>query len=78
VDEGELHVWVRDDGAGLPANFSVIDHSGTGLRNTRMRLQRLYNGAAHFQLEPADGGGTVAHIRLPAHTGPVTHPQAYQ
>ena len=78
VDEGELHVWVRDDGAGLPADFSVTDHAGTGLRNTRMRLQRLYNGAAHFQLEPADGGGTVVHIRLPAHTGSVTHLQAFQ
>ena len=46
VNNGELHVWVRDDGAGLPADFSVTDHAGTGLRNTSMRLQRLYDGNA--------------------------------
>ena len=69
VSNGELHVWVRDDGAGLPADFSVTDHAGTGLRNTSMRLQRLYDGNAQLRLEPADGGGTVAHIRLPAQTG---------
>ena len=69
VNNGELHVWVRDDGAGLPADFSVTDHAGTGLRNTSMRLQRLYDGNAQLRLEPAEGGGTVAHIRLPAQTG---------
>jgi sensor histidine kinase YesM len=75
VDDGELHVWVRDDGAGLPDDFSVNEHAGTGLRNTRLRLQRIYEGAAELDLQPAAGGGTVAHIRLPAHTG-VFHRQA--
>jgi sensor histidine kinase YesM len=70
VDGGDLHVWVRDDGAGLPPDFNVTDHAGTGLRNTQMRLQRLYNGSAQLQLESADGGGTIAHIRLPAKAGP--------
>jgi sensor histidine kinase YesM len=76
VDAGELHVRVRDNGAGLPANFSVDDHAGTGLRNTRLRLQRIYDGAARLDLEPADGGGTIVHIRLPAHTGVFQRPQA--
>ena len=76
VDEGELHVRVRDNGAGLPANFSVDDHAGTGLRNTRLRLQRIYDGAARLDLEPADGGGTVVHVRLPAHVGAFHRPQA--
>jgi two-component sensor histidine kinase len=75
VDGGDLHLWVRDDGAGLPADFNVIDHAGTGLRNTQMRLQRLYNGDAQLQLEPADGGGTIAHIRLPAQPGPFLRAQ---
>jgi signal transduction histidine kinase len=75
VDAGELHVRVRDNGAGLPANFSVEDHAGTGLRNTRLRLQRIYDGAARLDLEPADGGGTIAHVRLPAHIGTSQRPQ---
>jgi sensor histidine kinase YesM len=66
VNGGELHVWVRDDGAGLPADFSVIEHAGTGLRNTQLRLERLYDGVAALELERANGGGTIAHIRLPA------------
>ena len=65
VDGSELHVWVRDDGVGLPPDFNLTNHAGTGLRNARQRLQRLYNGAAQLRLEPAEGGGTVAHIRLP-------------
>lgn len=74
VDEGELHVWVRDDGVGLPVDFSVTEHAGTGLRNTRLRLQRIYDGAAELELQPATGGGTIAHIRLPAHTGAFHRP----
>jgi LytS/YehU family sensor histidine kinase len=68
VDGGQLHLSVRDDGAGLPPGFNLAEHAGTGLGNARMRLQRLYNGAAQIQLERADDGGTIAHIRLPMQT----------
>jgi hypothetical protein len=68
IDDGQLHVLVRDDGAGLPAGFNLAAHAGTGLGNARLRLQRLYNGAANLQLERADDGGTIAHIRLPLDT----------
>jgi hypothetical protein len=62
---GHLHLSVRDDGAGLPANFNIAEHAGTGLGNARLRLQRLYDGAARLDLKPADDGGTIAHITLP-------------
>jgi signal transduction histidine kinase len=65
VDGSELHLSVRDDGAGLPPGFNLSDRAGTGLRNARLRLQRLYGGAAQLRLEPAEGGGTIAHNRLP-------------
>jgi two-component system LytT family sensor kinase len=68
VDSGQLHVSVRDDGAGLPPEFNLAEHAGTGLGNARLRLRRLYNGAAQLQLERADDGGTIAHIRLPLQT----------
>ena len=67
VDGSQLHVSVRDDGAGLPVDFNLTEHAGTGLGNARLRLQRLYDGAAQIRLERADGGGTIAHIRLPVH-----------
>jgi signal transduction histidine kinase len=69
VEGPDLHVRVRDDGAGLPSDFNLARHAGTGLRNTRQRLERLYDRAAQIRLEPADGGGTVVHIRLPAQAG---------
>jgi signal transduction histidine kinase len=69
VEGPHLHVRVRDDGAGLPTDFDLTRHAGTGLRNTRQRLERLYDKAAQLTLEPADGGGTVVHIRLPAQEG---------
>jgi two-component system LytT family sensor kinase len=65
VDGRQLHVSVRDDGAGLPPNFNLTEHAGTGLGNARIRLQRLYDGAAQIQLERANDGGTIVHIRLP-------------
>ena len=67
IDGGQLHLVVRDDGAGLPANFNISEHAGTGLGNARLRLQRLYDGAARLDLRPADDGGTIAHITLPVH-----------
>ena len=69
VEGADLHVQVRDDGAGLPNDFNLTRHAGTGLRNTQQRLERLYDQAAQLTLEPADGGGTVVHIRLPAQAG---------
>jgi two-component system, LytTR family, sensor kinase len=65
VDGRQLHVSVRDDGAGLPPDFNLTEHAGTGLGNARIRLQRLYNGAAQIRLERANDGGTIVHIRLP-------------
>ena len=73
---GELHVCVHDNGAGLPPDFDVTRHAGTGLRNITLRLQRIYEGAAGFELGPAHGGGTVARVRLPAHTGVFRRPEA--
>jgi len=67
IDGDQLHLMVRDDGAGLPANFNITEHAGTGLGNARLRLQRLYDGAARLDLEAADDGGTIAHITLPVH-----------
>jgi two-component system, LytTR family, sensor kinase len=65
IDAGQLHLSVRDDGAGLPADFNLVEHAGTGLGNARQRLQRLYDGAARLDLERAADGGTIARITLP-------------
>jgi tetratricopeptide (TPR) repeat protein len=59
-----LLLTVRDTGVGLPAGWSR-KASGVGLRNTRLRLQRLYGAEQEFSIGPAPGGGTLVEIRLP-------------
>jgi sensor histidine kinase YesM len=66
VVDGRLRVTVRDDGAGLPAGFSLDRHAGTGLSNIRTRLQNLYGGqAAALRVAAAPGGGTLVTLDLP-------------
>ena len=65
-----LHLWVQDDGAGLAPGFRLDDTAGTGLRNVRLRLQRLYGDAATVTLTRADGGGTIVRLNLPARHEP--------
>jgi LytS/YehU family sensor histidine kinase len=66
LDSDVLRLWVRDDGAGLAPGFRLDDTAGTGLRNVRLRLQRLYDGAATVDLSRAVNGGTMASVSLPA------------
>jgi two-component system, LytTR family, sensor kinase len=68
LDAGVLHLWVHDDGAGLAPGFRLEDTAGTGLRNMRLRLQRLSEGVATAELTRAEGGGTLARVTLPART----------
>lgn len=62
--DGNLELWVRDNGRGLPAKTNG-KNGGTGLRNTRERLDHLYKGSHMLAISPAKGGGTVVHIVLP-------------
>jgi LytS/YehU family sensor histidine kinase len=59
----DLILEIRDNGKGLPAGG--IPREGVGLRNIRERVDQLYGSKAHFTLEPAMGGGTIATLRLP-------------
>jgi len=65
IDDGRLHLWVRDDGAGLPDGFSIATHGGVGLRNTASRLHRLYGDQASLRVDPVEGGGTETRIEIP-------------
>jgi len=62
----QLVLTVTNNG---PSPETVVE--GVGLANTRNRLRELYGAAQSFDLRPADGGGTVAELRLPFHLRPV-------
>jgi two-component system, LytTR family, sensor kinase len=88
----DLVITVRDNGPGLDASGPaaggtsltpevVRDNGGpgsggVGLSNTRARLEQLYGVDQQLSLRPAAGGGTVAEIVLPYHTGADLHAEA--
>jgi two-component system, LytTR family, sensor kinase len=66
-DGDDVILTVRDNGPG-PNGVKSDSGVGVGLRNTQARLQQLYGTRQHFELRRAEGGGTIARIRLPFHT----------
>ncbi|MBI3651423.1 MAG: histidine kinase [Acidobacteria bacterium] len=74
-DGDTLRLLVTDDGPGLPAlaasNHAThpASHTGVkervGLANTRARLQQLYGAQHRFELQEANGGGTVVLLEMP-------------
>jgi sensor histidine kinase YesM len=70
-DNGWLRLTVRDDGPGPHAKVSNPG-SGTGIRNTRERLQQLYGAAARFSIDAGPTGGTVVVIDIPLAPPPAT------
>ena len=61
----ELWMEISDDGLGLTCFGGVVPSEGVGLRNTRARLQQLYNHDHRLTLEDAPGGGCVVKIHIP-------------
>lgn len=69
----ELVLGVRDDGPGLSGGTMPSSAGGVGLRNVRARLEELYGDDQGLTFHEADGGGLLAEIRLPFHTGTDLH-----
>jgi two-component system LytT family sensor kinase len=76
--QGEwLELSVRDDGVGLATPDEASERrptapgGGVGQGNVRSRLAQLYGDRAGFELRAAEGGGTVASLRIPWHEEPV-------
>lgn len=63
VNNGTLSLTVRDDGPGI-RNDSPIP-GGTGLRNTRERLEELYGTGGRLDVRRDGAIGTVATLTIP-------------
>jgi hypothetical protein len=61
-----LELRVKDDGAGLGADWNGSDDYGIGLANTAARLSELHGDRATLVVHAAVGGGTLAVVTLPA------------
>jgi two-component system LytT family sensor kinase len=58
-----LYLVVQDRGPGIDP--TATSKTGIGLRNTRERLARLYDGEHSFGIRNASDGGAIVEIRLP-------------
>jgi two-component system, LytTR family, sensor kinase len=62
----DLQLVVEDNGTGFPAAVPVSRNgSGVGLMNTRLRLEKLYDGRHGLELTTGRLGGACVRIRIP-------------
>jgi two-component sensor histidine kinase len=62
---GTLELRVEDDGVGPRAGGPSADGTGTGLANTRARLQHLYGSDHRFEAGGGTRGGFVVRLEIP-------------
>jgi LytS/YehU family sensor histidine kinase len=62
IANGDLHVLVHDDGAGVQ---DKVLGSGVGLRNLGERLHALYGARGGFNLHTLENGEVEAELWLP-------------
>lgn len=67
MQDGQVVVEVRDDGAGLPADFTMERHGGLGVQIVRTLVDKDLHGS--FSLRAEDG--TVATVRFPTDAVPL-------
>ena len=65
AEEGRLVLRVEDDGAGLPAGWTLEQSAGLGLSVTRERVEALYGEESAMTVRRRAGGGTIVDLKLP-------------
>jgi sensor histidine kinase YesM len=65
AEEGRLMLRVEDDGAGLPAGWTLEQSAGLGLSVTRERVEALYGDEGAITAHRRKEGGTVVELKLP-------------
>ena len=63
-DEAFVYLAVTND-CGPPVAVDIGDSKGVGIRNTRERLQHLYDDEHHLEIAPAGESGAVVRVRIP-------------
>jgi len=63
IDQQEIEIEVADDGAGLPAGFSLADSPRLGLQIVRTLVEGDLRGRIELRARP--DGGTSATLRIP-------------
>ena len=75
-DEAFVYLAVTND-CGPPIAAAIDDTNGVGIRNTRARLQHLYNDEHRLEISPAGDSGAVVRVRIPVRfEGPQGQPES--
>jgi two-component system, LytTR family, sensor kinase len=70
LEEGMLHVQVRDNGKGLPAGAHMGKiHEGLGISNTRARLKQMYGSHQSLEMSNVLEGGFIVTMNIPTMQG---------
>lgn len=71
-EHGELHIWVKDDGVGIPKEKisqvllpGVGSGTGVGLSNVHERLKSLFGEEYGLNITSDIDQGTTVHVRVP-------------
>jgi sensor histidine kinase YesM len=64
VEDGRLHLEVRDDGPGFRAGAPDA-REGIGLGNTRERLEKTYGAQGQYRIHSEPGRGVSVQLVLP-------------
>lgn len=67
--EGQLHIYVFNEGPPLPIDWRMQNQAGVGIQNTCKRLQQLYPEQHQFSLENHENG-VLANICIPLQIKP--------
>jgi two-component system LytT family sensor kinase len=75
-ERSALRIHVRDDGVGLPPEWSFERDAGVGLRNVAARLEHLYGRLGLLRVVPLATGGVEVQIDLPGEPATSGRPDA--
>jgi LytS/YehU family sensor histidine kinase len=67
-----LFLQVRDNGTGLPEDWSFEQYAGIGLRNTKARLFQMFGTNHSFRISNVPEGGLCISLSIPFRTQSAT------
>lgn len=68
--DDRLQIIIEDDGQGIPANEAAgVFETGTGIQNTKQRLESIYGDRQVFSVTNKPEGGVQNYIEIPLDSG---------
>ncbi|RJP35185.1 MAG: sensor histidine kinase [Candidatus Omnitrophota bacterium] len=69
-EEDRIEIRIQDNGPGIAPKEITEIKEGTGLSNTRMRLEQLYGPGSRLDLSESKEGEMIVRVTIPYHENP--------